>query len=146
MGGAIHKIQTAGYKTCPEVPDPQGTIIVEPNKPLVGIWIMPDNTTAGILEHFVTTLIPKGDPLWPRAQQCVDQIPPAQRPFNKASLPKAKIHTWLAWQEEPGAKMGGAIARKYLDPNTPTAEIFIAWIRRMLDQKPKFQSEPGILG
>ena len=141
-----HKIQTAGYKTCPEEPDSQGTIIMEPNKPLVGIWIMPDNTTAGLLEHFVTALIPKGDPLWPRAQQCVDQIPHEQRPFKEASLPKAKIHTWLAWQSEPGSKMGGAIARKYLDPNAPAAALFMAWIRRMLDQKQAFQSEPNILG
>ena len=140
-----HKIQTAGYKTCPKEPDPQGTIIVESGKPLVGIWIMPDNKVTGMLEDFVAALIPDGDPLWPRAQQCVDQIPREQRPFKEAILPKAKIHTWLAWQEEPGVKMGGAIGKTYLNQHAQEAERFIAWIRRMLDQKPTFQSEPGIL-
>ncbi len=119
---------------------------MELSKPLVGIWIMPDNTTAGLLEHFAAALIPEGDPLWPRAQQSVDDIPLAQRLFKEATLPKAKIHTWLAWQSEPGSKMGGAIARKYLDPIAPAAILFVAWIRRMLERKPSFQNEPNILG
>ena len=106
-----HKIRTLGYETCPNQPDPHGTIIVEENMPLLGVWIMPDNNITGVLEDFVAALIPEGDPLWPRAQQCVDQIPREQRPFKEASLPKARIHTWLAWQEEPGTKMGEALGK-----------------------------------
>lgn len=141
-----HKIRSLGYETCPKQPDPRGTIISKANWPLLGVWIMPDNTAMGKLEHFVAALIPEGDPLWPRAQQSVQDIPQEHRKFKEGILPKATIHTWLAWQEEPGTKMGEALGKKYLDPKTVSGELFIAWIRRMLEQKPSFQSEPNILG
>jgi hypothetical protein len=123
------KIRKSGYQRCPDQPSPLGTIVTEGGKPLIGIWIMPDNSTSGSLEHFAADLISKSDPLWPRAQRTVDDIPLEHRPFTETTLPKVKIHTWLAWQEEPGTKMGGAIRRKYFDSRSERAELFVSWLR-----------------
>lgn len=46
-------------------------------------------------------------------------------------LGKAEIHTWLAWQKEPGKPLGQAITARYLNPNAPDAQQLIAWIRRV---------------
>jgi len=139
-------LRRIGYRECPDNPSPDGTIINEPNMPLIGVWIMPDNSSAGILEHFVAKLVPEADVLWPRAQEYVDSIPFDHRPFKAGALPKVKIHTWLAWQEEPGARMGEAIGRYYLDPNSRLATMMVDWIRRIVDQKPSFQTQPNVLG
>jgi hypothetical protein len=44
---------------------------------------------------------------------------------------KANIHTWLAWQEEPGKPMGQAITAKYLNPKSKQAELFVNWLRAL---------------
>jgi hypothetical protein len=53
------------------------------------------------------------------------------RPF-KEKLKKAHVHTWLAWQEEPGTPMGLAITKKYLkNVHSEPCLRFISWIRRL---------------
>ncbi len=44
---------------------------------------------------------------------------------------KAKIHTYLAWQEEPGKPMGQAITAKVLHAESETAKVFVEWIKRL---------------
>ena len=56
-----HRFLEAGYLdvNVPEQPDPNGTILESPTGtllPRAGIWIMPDNTTTGILEDFLVFL------------------------------------------------------------------------------------------
>ncbi len=120
----------------PANPDPNGTIIQRPGpgQPEVGIWIMPDNKLSGILEDFVAFLVPPDDrPLWDYAGDCVQQIPEQHRHFKYTYQPKAHLHTWLAWQEEPGTPMGQAITKRYLDADAPHARQLIDWIRRLFD-------------
>ena len=130
------KIRGIGYDDCPDAPSPRGTILTKPGAPLLGLWLMPDNTRPGILEDFVGLLIPKNDGLWPKAQQCVAAIPVDERPFKDVFLPKAQIHTWLAWREEPGVRMGAAINQRQLDSQTPAALGLIQWIRALLTKPP----------
>lgn len=136
-------LRNAGYSDMPADPSPDGTIRSREGKPLVGVWIMPNNTSTGTLEDFVATLIPNSDALWPRVQQCVDSIPLEQRSFP---VSKAKIHTWLAWREQPGTRMGEAINKRYLDAQSPHALLFVDWIRQMNKQRPTFQTRPNALG
>lgn len=109
----------------PKTPTPAGTLIVlqQPYRVLpVGVWIMPDNQVPGILENFVSFLIPDAElPLWQKAQECVDSILPEQRHFSEVDVPKAQVHTWLAWQKEPGQPLGIAMTARYLDANAPNA-------------------------
>ena len=99
----------------------------------VGVWLMPDNKVPGIVENFVSFLIPDADaPLWQRAKDCVDGIPEEQRHFSTLALPKAQIHTWLAWQEDPGQQFGIAMTAS-LDANASHAVNLVDWVKRVFD-------------
>lgn len=121
-----------GYGTVPPVPDVAGTVVTNAGKPAVGIWLMPDNRTDGMLEDFAKLLIPADDTLIPRVKTALDSVPQEERRYAAAHHAKAFIHTWLAWQEEPGVKMGAAITRKYLRADSPTAGGFVSWVRALL--------------
>ena len=121
----------SGYANVPTQPDRDGTIVEEHGHPRVGIWLMPDNELPGVLEDFARLLVPTGDALWEQAARCIDGIDPAERLFPNQYLIKAQIHTWLAWQEEPGTQLGLAITRRYLDPESPVAQRFVEWVRRL---------------
>ena len=126
------RLQDAGYSV-PLHPGAEGTILEHPNDgPRLGIWLMPDNHLAGKLEDFVRLLIPKGDGLTPEAESALRAIEGkgVQR-YAAKDRPKAFIHTWLAWQKDPGAPMGLAITKRYLDPNSPQADSFVAWLCRL---------------
>lgn len=124
-------LKTAGYSNIPAVPSPQGTIISEPGLPKFGIWIMPDNVLPGMLEHFISFLVPAGDKLWKQAQDCIDDISDVDRRFPPAHTIKAHIHTWLAWQSDPGTPFGLAITKKYLEPGSVPAQQLMDWITRL---------------
>jgi hypothetical protein len=124
-----------GYAAVPVQPDAGGTIInsaADSELPTIGLWLMPDNQLPGILENFIAFLVPgqETNPLWQHATQCVANIP-GQRAFPDVRLPKAQLHTWLAWQEEPGKPLGQAMAARYLNTQTEAADQFIAWIKRL---------------
>lgn len=121
----------AGYHAVPEMPIPTGTIVERGRRPVFGVWLMPDNQTPGTLEDFCRMLIPNDDPLWARALQAVAGIPTEERRFRPQHAPKANLHTWLAWQEEPGKPIGQAISKRYLDANAAHAQGLIAWLRSL---------------
>lgn len=125
-------LKKKGYRQVPDKPLTEGTIIQEQELPTVGIWVMPNNFLSGKLEDFLTALIADNDVLWPKAQQDVAAIPADQRKFSELDTIKAKLHTWLAWQEEPGRPFGIAIRAKFLDANAPHAQEFMNWLNKLL--------------
>lgn len=127
------RLRECGYRDLPLSPDPDGTVIEQENRPTVGIWLMPNNTLPGMLEDFVGLLVPTGDVLWPMAEDIVQKVIVKDRRFPQTQRTKAHIHTWLAWQKEPGKPMGQAITKRYLDTTTPHAQRLIDWIRRLFN-------------
>ena len=130
-----HRLIEAGYTAVPLHPASGGTILKQEGRPMVGLWLMPDNTIPGMLEDFISLLIPSGDILWPMAQDSVQQVIAKDRRFPQTQEMKANMHTWLAWQEEPGKPMGQAITKRYLDAAAPHAQHLMDWIRRLFDLK-----------
>ena len=123
-----------GYVHVPENPMPDGTIIAAPAGmllPRVGIWIMPDNQTNGILEGFLRFLVPDGSQLFDHVVASVASLPVCERRFGPLAEPKAVIHTWLAWQQEPGKPMGTAITARYLDANVAEVDTLVSWLQRL---------------
>lgn len=127
------KLLAIGYTHFPATPNPDGTIVQNGSLPKLGVWLMPNNTLPGELEDFAALLIEPDHILWARAKECVDRIPADDRGFPDQDLSKAYIHTWLAWQEDPGVPLGLAITRHYLDANAPTARLFMRWYRTLFD-------------
>lgn len=130
---SIHRrLKEIGYRQVPANPDPNGTILLPPDRsllPRAGFWIMPDNRTPGILEDFLQFLIPQPDALFNHAAASVDSLP--EQRFTDLDRPKALMHTWLAWQKEPGKPYGTAITAKFLDPNLPQADILASWLKKL---------------
>jgi hypothetical protein len=130
------KLRESGAVDLPDAPHPEGTIVTVKqtrHEVIVGIWLMPDNTIPGILEDFVQFLVPDDDLLLERAKQAINQIPAEERPFPLIRQSKAEIHTWLAWQKEPGKPLGQAITARYLKPSAAYAQTLIAWILRVFN-------------
>jgi hypothetical protein len=126
------------YRPVPKKLPSDGLVLHRPehNVPVVGIWVMPDNAVPGRLEDFVRNLVPASDRLWEHAGNVVDQIPAELRKFRPIHRNKAHVHTWLAWQKEPGLRLGPAIERRLLDSDAPHAVSFVSWLQRLFVQDP----------
>ena len=132
-----------GYKGIPSSPAPSGTIISQEDKPTIGIWLMPNNSLPGELEDFIAFLVPKreNNPLWSYAGQCLDNLPEIPERYPNQDRSKAHVHTWLAWQQEPGKPLGQAITARYIDANAPNAKELIEWLRNLfINQNPELSA------
>ena len=128
------RITDIGYQNVPDQPDSDGTILDSPSGtllPRLGVWIMPNNQTSGILEDFLRFLVPQPNILFDHARDSVKTIPEGERRFKPLDEPKAVIHTWLAWQKEPGRPFGTAITARFLDPDVPEVDVLVAWLKRL---------------
>ena len=99
-----------GYKNLIDIPNPAGTIVSQDNLPKIGVWIMPNNSKEGYLEHFFQELIIENDELWVEANNVSERlVAEGRNRFSEIALQKAKVHTWLSWQEKPELPMGLAL-------------------------------------
>lgn len=117
----------------PEAPDSEGTIIpgLRPSS-RVGIWIMPDNSSPGILESFLSRLVPSGeDRVWAYAGEAVAEARRLNARCREVDHLKSSLHTWLAWQEEPGLPFGTALRAQVFRHDSEDAVRFVAWFRRL---------------
>jgi hypothetical protein len=121
----------------PDVPEKigsEGFITTADNGVRLGVWIMPDNLELGMLETFLAFLIDdKKEPLWEFAQATVDEAKAKGAPFKPSHLHKARIHTWLAWQDEPGPQLHMAVAKRILNPTHPKAQPFVNWFKTLFE-------------
>ena len=98
--------------------------------PRIGIWIMPDNSSAGELENFVTKMIPDSDQVWPLSQAYINDIPVQHRKFEGAKIAKSQVHAWLAARKHPGL-MGLAVHEGDLATDGELCQRFLAWLNRL---------------
>lgn len=120
-----------GYTGCPLDLPTAGLVLEQEDLPKVGVWIMPNNATNGMLEDFVAWLVPPDDALWAHSEAVLNAMPQGLLEFSPRHTAKAQIHTWLAWKADPGTPMGLAITKKYLDGGDARADPFLAWLRRL---------------
>lgn len=102
------------------------------SKPRIGIWLMPDNVSAGQVEEFFAGMIPSDDPVWPRSEGYIDGIPAADRKFASGKMLRAKVHSWLATRAEPRL-MGAAIGAGDLNVSARDAVRLVAWLNRLFN-------------
>lgn len=123
------KLATAGY-TLPNQPPLDG-FFDNSKKVKLGVWVMPNNQLNGMVEDFIKLLIPQNDQLLPIAENVLNDI--ESKKLNQYKLvhkPKALVHTWLAWQAEPGIPMGQAIT-KYALGNSLSCRLLIDWLTKV---------------
>lgn len=124
----------------PDSPEPRGTVLTSESAviPRIGIWIMPDNRQAGMLETFLGMCVPQGseNPVWRRALAQTDlvhaEILEPER-FKNAHLDKARIHNYLAWTDPPGVSLGQAVLKNTLDSKSAHAGVFLKWLRAVFE-------------
>lgn len=129
-----NRLRKAGYHDVPTDLPPEGLVLDAPSRtllPRIGVWLMPDNRVSGILEDFLAFLVPDGDELFVYIRKCMDDLAPQLCRFSSVKKPKALIHSWLAYQDDPGRPLGQAISARYLDPSIKHADIFAEWLRRL---------------
>ncbi len=94
---------------------------------------MPNNQGPGSLETFLATIRSPAAPqpeLWKKSISTVASI--EHRLFAEKDSAKAELRTWLAWQKEPGASSGLAVAMDCFDLTHPLAVSLADWFRRLL--------------
>lgn len=122
----------ASFPDLPESLPTKGVIATDADGLKLGVWIMPDNESCGMMETFLKFLVPNSDdPILSFATEARDEAKSLGAPFNDAHADKALIHTWLAWQDPPGRQLHNAIIEAILDPESPHAQPFVKWFRSL---------------
>lgn len=133
------RVQQLFKPTFPAMPQqmPKDGLITDNEDGLrLGVWFMPDCVSPGMLETFLRFLVPshhEAVALWQYAEAAFVEAKRRNCPCRPTHDDKARIHTWLAWQDPPGERLGLALTRKILDPHAPYAAPFVAWFKRLYD-------------
>ncbi|HBP48653.1 DUF3226 domain-containing protein [Pseudomonas sp.] len=124
-----NRLTNEGYNV-PKTPIKDGSIISQEGKPTIGVWLMPDNDLDGMLEDFCARLAPP-DAL-DYANNCATEAKKMGfSTFGNTHKSKATIHTFLAWQDEPGMPLGQAVTAKALDAKQPIAIQFSDFLKNL---------------
>ena len=127
----------------PETLPREGLIHVAPFGLRVGVWIMPDNQSRGMLETFLSELVPKDqDSLWAYAKWARVAARGHGATHSEAHCDKADVHTFLAWSDPPGQQLHIAVLSKSLDAMTPLGRRFARWFVELFQLVPR---DPGRL-
>jgi hypothetical protein len=125
----------------PDIPEqmPHGGLVVSNVHQRLGLWIMPDNNSAGYLEGFLAGLIPaNSQELWAHAIESANNAKARLgAPYREIHAVKAHFYTWLAWQDTPGRPPGETIKKGHLDARAASVRTFVEWFLRLyqLEQK-----------
>ena len=118
---------------CNNISLPQDGLILEPTDntyPKVGIWLMPDNNQNGMLEDFMATLAAPDDALMKKSEDVLTELETEGiQKYKPVHRSKAKIHTYLAWQDVPGRPMGQAITANILNADSELTVKFAQWLK-----------------
>lgn len=118
----------------PELLPEEGLVVKDDSGTIrLGIWLMPDNQTDGTLEGFLSNLVPSEDARWDHAQESVTLAKEKGAEFPDNLVKKANLHTWLAWQREPGLRFGTAIKAGYFATDQQLVTNFYAWFENLFN-------------
>lgn len=130
-------LSAQGYSVPINLPS-NGLIIENNNNIKVGVWIMPNNYINGMLEDFISFLVPEDDKLLPIIHETLLDV--EEQGLNLYSMnhkSKAIIHSWLALQEEPGTPLGLGITKRYLSTEQKICLKLINWLIALFKETDK---------
>lgn len=120
-----------GFTIPKEIPI-EGLILNDNSGFKIGVWIMPNNNENGMLEDFISFLVPKEDKILPIVNNTLINI--ENQGLNQYSLihkSKATIHSWLSLQSDPGTPMGLGITKRYLTTDEETCLKLVNWLKEL---------------
>jgi hypothetical protein len=130
----LHQLLIPFFPDVPYDMQSEGLIVGNSSGKRVGVWIMPDNRSRGMLETFLQVLIPNEfAAVWDHAKVSVAEARKCGAPCTDKHLDKAHIYTWLAWQSPPGERFGTAILKNILDAKSEKAAQFVDWFRKLYE-------------
>jgi len=134
--GRWNRIRERAIAAMPAIPadlPPDGLVMENDEGLRFGVWLMPNCSSRGMLETFLALFIDdQAIGLWPFVQSyCKEAKEDHQAPYRETHLDKALIHAWLALQYPPGQQLHSAIIQNILKPNSPQAEPFVNWFRKL---------------
>jgi hypothetical protein len=98
----------------------------------IAVWLFPDCRSEGAMEDFMLQrLVPDGDALLGHAETVVDALPDKRFPLKYTQ--KARMRSWLAWQERPGLPPGRAVGERVLTVSEARLGTFAQWLRSALN-------------
>lgn len=122
----------------PEDLPPGGLIYETPDGLRIGVWVMPDNRSRGMLETFLNQLmVPERLPLWEFACKCCEDSKNHGAPYSDAHRDKANVHTYLAWLDPPGRQLHIAVLARALDSRLPLGQQFVRWFMELFQLSPR---------
>lgn len=128
-------LKRTGKYDCETLTLPQDGLVLEPidnTYPKVGIWLMPDNNQNGMLEDFMMALAKPDDTLMKKSEDVLAGLETEGiQKYKPVHRSKAKIHTYLAWQDVPGRPMGQAITANILNSDSDMAVMFADWLKEL---------------
>jgi hypothetical protein len=137
LEGCYERIRSACIGFFPKLPKKMpaaGLIVDNDERRRFGVWMMPDNVSAGALEVFLRSLVPESsEPVWNYATECAAKARAVGAPYHASHASKADLYTWLAWQNSPGQSPGVAITKRILDPQSASATPFVNWFRELYE-------------
>jgi hypothetical protein len=123
---------------------PQGGLIHQNEYGLrIGIWIMPDNRSRGMLETFLSFLIrPEELPLRDFATMSCTTSRAHGAQYKDSHRHKAEIHTFLAWLDPPGQSLHLSVLSEALDARSPLGQQFAKWLIDLYQLTPRPVNSP----
>jgi hypothetical protein len=122
----------------PEELPPDGLVHQSAHGLRIGVWIMPDNQSRGMLETFLRHLVvPSHAALWAFAQESCTQSRDHGAPYTDPHRDKADIHTFLAWLDPPGRSLHVSVLARALDARLPLGERFARWFIDLYQLAPR---------
>lgn len=125
-----HRLATS-YPAFPVDLPATGAVCSVAGRPRVGVWVMPDNVRAGMLETMLLALRVGDEALHDHARDATSHARVLGAPFRDNHREKAELHAWLAWQDPPGRQLHDAVRARKLPPAPPVTDTFVAWFREL---------------
>lgn len=129
------RLMRTGKYACKKMPLNEEGMIIEPidsEDTKVGVWIMPDNMYQGTLENFLLDMIPEGDELLREVERELMLLETNEiNRYKEKDRNKAKVHTYLSWEKNPGCSLNTAVVSRVLNPDTALARIFVEWVKNL---------------
>lgn len=105
----------------------------------IGIWIMPDNISAGRLEDFLFNKIERTNGIFQQVEPALSAIENiagkdasiAAKIYKPIHRDKAKLHTFMAWNNPPDMSMGMAVRKGFFPIESAEEKLFRRWMEEL---------------